>query len=124
MKVVSFLAINCILLIGCAGDPWMHYETSVYRSLRESNKEAFAAHAELLDEMIEYAEKKGRLPLPGIYAEYAFYIVRLGRDREALYFLGREKQAYPESTKFVDLVGRLFAGEERLIMPSKEEKKK
>ena len=124
MKAVFFLAVSCVLLAGCAGDPWVHYETSVYRSLRESNKEAFDAHTELLEAMIQYAENKGRHPRPGIYAECACYAARQGRGEEAMRLLEREKQAYPESTRFVDLVGRLFAGEERLITPSREEKKK
>ncbi len=95
---------------GCAGDPWKAYDASLYTTLREPSPETYATHLALLLRLVEQREAQGKTPPPGICAECAFYLHRVGRTSEASTYLAKEKQHYPEATPVVSALERLIAG--------------
>ena len=107
--------LGCALTLSGCQPAWLRYENSVYASIKESNQEAFAAHAVLLKEVIEEREAEGRKPPPGVCAEYAYYLARLGRGEESHTYLAKEVLYYPESRVFVAALERLIAGEDKVL---------
>jgi hypothetical protein len=104
------------LLAACT-PAWQLYEASAYRVFRTPGPEAFAAHAHLLGRVIDQAESRGERPPPGICAERAFHLWRLGRIEEAVAVLEKEERYYPESKVFVAAQKRFISGGASAIAP-------
>ena len=109
-----FPVLIALLACGCAGDPWEAYDSSLYSTLREPSPETYAAHLALLLRLVEEREAQGKVPPPGICAESAFYLHRVGRSSEASAYLARETRHYPESGPVVSALGRLIDGKSAL----------
>lgn len=107
IRIVPVLKIGIILLCtgfvaGCAPKTqytWGDYGPALY-SLYSGDKDLDAT-ALKLQKIIEKGEVKGTVP-PGIYAEYGYILLSLGKSGEAITFFQKEKQLYPESTVFMD----------------------
>ena len=95
---------------GCAGDPWQADDASLYTTLREPSPETYTTHLALLLRLVEQREAQGKAPPPGICAECAFYLHRVGRTSEASTYLAKETQHYPEASSVVSALERLIAG--------------
>lgn len=98
-----------VILAGCT-PAWQLYEVSAYTVFRDPGTESFADHAHLLERVIDQAEARQEKPPPGICAERAFYLWRLGRIDEAVAALEKEEQYYPESHVFAAAQRRLVTG--------------
>ena len=82
--------------------------------MREPSAETYESHLTLLQRVVDSRESKGKKPPPGICAECAFYLHRLGRSSEAATFIAKEKEHYPESTPIVSALDRVISGKRAL----------
>ena len=105
-----------VILTGCT-PAWELYEVSAYTVFRSPGKESFAEHALLLERVIEQAEARQEKPPPGICAESAFYLWRLGHIQEAVAALEKEERYYPESHTFAVAQKRLVTGGSTIESP-------
>lgn len=99
-----------IFYISCA--PQMYYFGSytdtLYKYKKEPNEETLAKHINELEEIIEKSkQKKLRVP-PGIYCEYAFYLIQAGKSDDAIRFIDLEETTYPESIVFTKRLKRMI----------------
>lgn len=106
-----------LILTGCT-PAWQLYEVSAYTVFRTPGTESFEAHARLLGRVIDQAESRKEKPPPGICAERAFYLWRLGRIDEAVAALEKEERYYPESEVFTTAEKRLVTGGGSAIEPA------
>ena len=83
----------------------------LYVTLKEPREETFEEHSQLLSDVIESYESREQKPPPGVLAEYAFYLARLGETEEANRYFKAEMEAYPESAIFVTSLERMMQGQ-------------
>ena len=89
-------------IAGCAPKPqytWGDYGPSLYKLYSGDND--LNATALRLQAIIEKGEANGKVP-PGIYAEYGYLLLSVGKSGEAITYFQKEKQIYPESTVLMD----------------------
>jgi hypothetical protein len=109
-----FLAlVSGLALSGCAS-AWSEYDDSLYETLETPGPETYEAHSEILRRVIEESESGTRKPPPGVYAEYGYYLSRLGRAGEAKKYFRAEAGAYPESAVFCQILERMAQGKKAL----------
>jgi hypothetical protein len=104
-------ALAAALLLGCAGCAtdagvfyWGQYEESLYVRQREGSDAGQAQALLMLERTIAQAEKEGRRPGPGVYADYGYLLYRRGRPAEAAGYFRKEADAYPEARPFMEAV--------------------
>ena len=94
-----------ILTTGCATNHhryhWGGYETSLYGYFK--NPEKFEKYVKEVEKAVLKGQEKGNVA-PGMYAEYGYVLVALKRPEEAKKYFLLEKEAWPESTKLMDLM--------------------
>lgn len=97
-------------LTGCATAPqplyhWGDYQRQIYQSLNADD----TSPQEQLQQLLQQAEKaraaNAALP-PGFRAHVGLLMLRLGRDADAAAQFQAEKQAFPESTAYMDFLLR------------------
>ena len=114
----ALLMIAALAAGGCAADPWQDYDTSLYRRLKENDREAVNDHLVLLKEIIDRAEDHGERPPPGVSAEYGYGLAMGGNIESGMLFLDRETATYPESATFVLVLKRVIAGDAKVLEPA------
>ena len=97
-----------LLLLGGCASAWERYDESLYRVMREGTPRSIDDHRQLLDRVILDAERGGKAPPGGIYAEYAFYCWRLGDRAQAEAALDKEQAAYPQAKTFLGAFRRFL----------------
>ena len=92
------------LLFGCVQTQhdWGDYSNELYTYYKSPTPEERAELTEELLEIFERVEKKGAKPPPGLYAEYGTFLFQNGDYSGAITFYTKEKQAWPDSTQFMD----------------------
>jgi hypothetical protein len=97
VKIIAQMSVLALVLLGCSTTKyhWGSYENSLYRYYK--NPADVEELGEALAEVIEEGEAKGRVP-PGIYAEYGYVLLNIGRAPEAIIYFEKEKNAWPESS--------------------------
>jgi len=48
------------------------------------------------------------VPPPGLYADYAFILLQIGKTEEGKTFLLKEVELYPESKTFIDRILKML----------------
>ncbi|MBK1688102.1 DUF4810 domain-containing protein [Rubrivivax gelatinosus] len=103
-------AVLAATLAGCATAPptlyhWGDYQRQIYQSLNADD----SSPQEQLQQLQQQAEKaragNAALP-PGFRAHVGLLMLRLGRDADAAAQFQAEKQAFPESTAYMDFLLR------------------
>lgn len=93
------------LLAGCAPQSkyaWGGYDSSLYDYYKTpAQAESFTAS---LQDTIASADANAQRVGPGIHAEYGYMLMLQGKKTEAVASYEREKKAWPESTRFMDLM--------------------
>lgn len=107
---ISFLLLSCVavlMLSGCAQPKtyyWENYSQTLYEYKKNPSDKTLAEHKQELLKIIEVSrEHNNRVP-PGVCCEYAFLLMKEGKNQEAMKYLDMEEQAYPESKKLVSLL--------------------
>jgi len=97
--------VSIALLSGCTSTQglyhWGNYEQAAYAYAK--NPGEVDEYIESLDKIIVAGEEKNRVP-PGLYAEYAYALMIMGRTDDAMLSFGKERDKWPESRKLMDLM--------------------
>ncbi|SRR5260221_14427495 len=105
MRMFKYLVpLAAVLLAGC-GLPgpkynWGDYQTSLYAYYGDPKAEA--AYEKSLNDIAANDGKPGRKAPPGLLAEYGYIAQSHGDTDKAIQLFQREKQAWPESTVFMN----------------------
>ncbi|MBR8656071.1 DUF4810 domain-containing protein [Achromobacter sp. Marseille-Q0513] len=106
------LAITALagLLGACAQQPkslytWEGYQPTVYAYLKEDGND-YAVQAQTLEKSVEKARATNRELPPGFRAHLGMLYLKMGDGEKGVEQLQGEKQAFPESTPFMDFLMR------------------
>jgi hypothetical protein len=98
-------AISLVLFFACvACKPpqiyeWGNYEGALYGLMKDPVK--LEKYGQSLQKQIQDGEASGKVP-PGIYAEYGYVLMVSKQPKDATHYFEKEKQHWPESTRFMD----------------------
>jgi len=105
IRVLALAALAAWCIAGCSAPQslyaWGDYEQSLYRYYK--NPDDVEGYIASLDEIIAAAEEQGKVP-PGVYAEHGYALMIVGRGEEAIANFEKERELWPESTKFMDVM--------------------
>lgn len=94
-RLALLLALGCV---SCVSDRWGDYDSSSQTVVMDPTEANYAEHIELLETWAADAEHP--MP-PGLYAELAYWLAKVGRYPEAEAALQKELAAYPQAELFV-----------------------
>ena len=115
LRAVALVAI-ATTFAGCASDglySWGSYEESVYRVCEDPEGFDRAANIDRLTTIVERAAAKERRVAPGVHAHLGYLHYMNGDADTAIAAFLAEKDAYPESTVFVDGMVERIQGSSR-----------
>ncbi len=109
------IAIACIFASGCATKPqplysWNEYQPQVYEYLKNDGSNAPEDQLLKLEEAQEKVRASGRALPPGFRAHMALLYSKTGNQEKTIEQLTAEKQNFPESIAFMDLLLNTFTG--------------
>lgn len=107
MKKILFLMIPVVLLASCATKPlysWGKYDVASYQYLKSNDEKSSEKLIKTYDKIIKKQKGSRNSVPPGIYADYGFILLQLGRVSEGNAMLEKEITLYPESKIFIDRI--------------------
>lgn len=103
---ILLLCAGIFLFTGCASNDtqyyWGEYENLIYNSHHNPGEVPPSLQIEQLQTDIEKAAAQGKPIPPGVYAHLGLMYAANGNKELALASLMKEKELFPESTKFID----------------------
>lgn len=104
LSTIVFITLSATVLAGCTNTrhDWGDYETELYTYYKSPTYEEQQELVNELAKIFARTEKKGVTPPPGLYAEYGTFLFQEGDYPNAIQFYTKEKNAWPESTKFMN----------------------
>jgi hypothetical protein len=100
-KIICLLALLVLSACASKGD-WGDYSDKLYTYYKDATPQQRDALARELSQIFEAAERKGRTPPPGLFAEYGTLMLQAGAPDRALEYYQKEKDNWPESAIFMD----------------------
>jgi len=84
---------------------YIDYSESYYAYKKDMSAESLLKLQQSMEEAIELAgqSRSGRVP-PGMYANVGYIYLKSGKSQEAISSFTKEKNIYPESAHFMDLM--------------------
>lgn len=110
MKKLLFLIImllSMLMLVGCMTPQqksmynWENYSSTLYNFKKDPSEENLKKHKETLLKIIEKSKEEELKVPPGVYCEYGYFLMKEGKNQEALTYFELEEKTYPESVVFV-----------------------
>ena len=101
---LCFIFCSFSALLGCTTtqNDWGSYSNELYTYYKNPSQDEKQELVNELAEVFARVEKKGAIPAPGLYAEYGTFLFQEGDYQKAIIFFEKEKNAWPESAKFMD----------------------
>lgn len=103
MKCVAVISLALFFACVACKPPqiyeWGNYEGALYGLMKDPAK--LEKYGQSLQKQIKDGEASGKVP-PGIYAEYGYVLMASNQPKEAAHYFEKEKQRWPESTRFMD----------------------
>lgn len=101
---IVLVALSATFFSGCVSTKhdWGNYESELYTYYKSPTPEE---QEELMNELattFSRTENEGVVPPPGLYAEYGTFLFQEGDFPSAIQYYEKEKNAWPESAKFMD----------------------
>jgi hypothetical protein len=102
------VAAACALLTGCASNrtstlyQWDAYQPQIYAHL--TGKTSPSEQIDALEKARQKIQSDGSAVPPGFHAHLGALYAEVGRSEEAKQELSAEKQAFPESSAYMDLL--------------------
>lgn len=84
------------------------YETLSYNYLKNSDEKSTQDLIDSYKSIIEKQTGTKMVPPPGLYADYAFILLQIGKTEEGKAFLLKEVELYPESKTFIDRILKML----------------
>lgn len=107
-RLFSVLLISTLALGGCNSTQslyhWGGYEEQVYRMYAKPEKATPAQQVEVLEKDMQIAKANGLSVPPGFYAHLGYQHYQMGDTNRARSYFELEKQTFPESTTYVNLM--------------------
>lgn len=116
LRINALLAATaCVVLTGCASPQkplyaWSGYQPQVYQYLKNDGSSSPEDQLLKLEEAQEKVRASGAALPPGYRAHMAMLYSKTGNNEKTLEQLTAEKQSFPESAGFMDLLLKTFAG--------------
>jgi hypothetical protein len=114
-----FITIFILLFTGCGKKVQVHslyiwndyVNNSMEYAMNGEKQKVREKYIATLKKIIDDSKAKKRKVAPGIYAEYGQILFKTNHKKEAKKYFLLEKQTYPESSKFIDLVIKKLYGD-------------
>ncbi len=107
VKLMLVAALSVAALSGCQSTkPLYHYgsyQTNVYEHFKNEDS-SVTEQIETLEKTISESGRNKLQVGPGLYAHLGFLYLQSGQRDTGLSYLQKEKQLYPESTRFIDFL--------------------
>jgi hypothetical protein len=87
---------------------WAKYEATSYNYLKNSDEKSTQALIENCQKIIENQTGYRNVPPPGIYADYGYVLLQVGKTDEGKALLMKEIELYPESKIFIDRILKML----------------
>ena len=118
IRSLLWLLVSTLACTGCTTThyAWGNYEHALYKYYKTPSE--VETYADRLAEVIAAGEATGRVP-PGMYAEYGYVLWVQGKADKAVVYFEREKQTWPESTHFMNLLIHNVTSSQRPLPQSK-----
>jgi hypothetical protein len=87
---------------------WANYETASYNYLKNSDEKSTQALIDNFKRIIEKQTGIRNVSPPGIYADYAYVLLQIGKTEEGKALLLKEIELYPESKIFIDRILKML----------------
>lgn len=81
-----------------------NYETLSYNYLKNSDEKSTQDLIDAFKAIIEKQTGTRNVPPPGLYADYAFILLQIGKTEDGKALLQKEVELYPESAIFIDRI--------------------
>ncbi len=107
LSSLAVIIVSAIITLGCAAPKmyyWEDYSKSLYNYKKTPSDETMARHKQGLLKIIEVSQQNNMRVPPGVCCEYAYILMKDGKNEEALKYLIMEEQSYPESAPFIKLL--------------------
>jgi hypothetical protein len=108
MKKLLSLLIPVILLASCTVTKplysWHKYEISSYNYLKNNDEKSTQELIKNYEEITAKQKGSRQVVPPGIYADYGFILLQMGKNEEGNAMLEKEIALYPESKIFIDRI--------------------
>ena len=113
MKKIIFISCTFLLLASCITQKplysWDKYELTSYNYLKNGDEVSTQQLIENYQKIIENQKggTRGVVP-PGIYADYGFILLQIGKMEEGKAMLLKEIALYPESKIFINRILKMI----------------
>lgn len=100
---VPLFALVLIVASGCAANrlySWGNYDESLYAHYKKAADQQ--EYVQRTQTIVEWNETHGRKMPPGLYAEYGYALLGVGRQADAVLYFEKERATWPESTVLMD----------------------
>ncbi|HVS19774.1 MAG TPA: DUF4810 domain-containing protein [Planctomycetota bacterium] len=107
-----------LLASSCISNRWHDFDTSSQNVVMDPTEQRYNEHIELLESWAADGEQP--MP-PGLYAELAYWLAKVGRFPEAEAALQKELAAYPQAQQFVAALRALVIPDDFASKPAPDE---
>ena len=83
---------------------WGQYEDSLHTRVTDASPEGRQKAFRMLEQTIQAAEQAGQRVPPGVYADYGYLLYQGNRPDEAVRYLRKEVELYPEAKPLMDSI--------------------
>lgn len=108
MKKLFILSTCMMALASCQTQQslysWYNSEDATYMYTKRGTEELLTRAMEQYEKVINNQKGLRKVVPPGVNAEYGFLLYKAGKKEEGLALLKAEKDAYPESEKFISRI--------------------
>jgi hypothetical protein len=110
MRIPIFLLIAACSLSSCTHQlySWANYESASYNYLKNSDERSTQALIESLKNVTEIQTGTRKISPPGIYADYGYLLIQLGKTDQGKTLLLKEIELYPESKIFIERILKMI----------------
>lgn len=83
---------------------WGNYSSNVYTYYKKQTPASLEKLTGTYEKIIDRQSGTRGVTPPGTYIEYGYLLCLQGKKQEGMEMINKEKELYPESTKFVDRI--------------------
>lgn len=110
-KTIIFLSAVWLLSSCTVQKPlysYAKYDAASYNYLKNSDEKSTQALIENYQKIIEKQTGTRNVTPPGVYADYGYVLLQIGKTAEGKALLVKETELYPESKIFIDRILKML----------------